>query len=145
MMLSDDILAAARAEIGTPFRHQGRTPGRALDCAGLMIVIANRIGAETIDGTSYARRPSSALLETALDMQPCLTRVALDAVEPGDILLMKFYGDPQHLAIFAGRSDVYQDDGIIHAWAQARKVCEHRLTPEWRARIVRAYRFTEAA
>ncbi|HRH13183.1 MAG TPA: NlpC/P60 family protein [Azonexus sp.] len=143
--MRDDIVAAARAEIGTPFRHQGRTPGRALDCAGLMIIIAGRIGSEVIDSTAYARRPSSALLEMALDMQPCLTRVALDAIEPGDILLMKFEGDPQHLAIFAGRSDIYQDDGIIHAWAQARKVCEHRLTPDWRARIVRAYRFAGAA
>jgi cell wall-associated NlpC family hydrolase len=144
--MRDAILAAARAEVGTPFRHQGRAPGRALDCAGLMIVIASRIGADVIDSQAYARRPSSALLETALDIQPCLTRVALDAIAPGDILLMRFDGDPRHLAIFVGRCDTYQDDGIIHAWAaQTRKVCEHRLTPDWRARIVRAYRFTGAA
>lgn len=144
-MRREDILAAARSQIGTPFRHQGSSPGRSLDCKGLIIFIAQCVGAEAIDIKSYPRRPSGGLLEAALDMQPCLTRVALDAIEPGDILLMKFDGDPQHLAIFAGRSDTYQDDGIIHAWAQERKVCEHRLTPDWRARIVRAYRFTGAA
>jgi len=83
------------------------------------------------------------LLEDAIDSQPCLMRIDQDKIEAGDILLMRFALDPQHLAVYAGYSDTYQDDGIIHAWAQARKVCEHRLTPDWRARIVRAYRFKD--
>jgi len=49
-------------------------------------------------------------------------------------LLMRFMGDPQHLAIYAGET-------IIHAFAAGRKVCEHRLDDVWRARIVRIYRF----
>ncbi|MBK8745664.1 MAG: peptidase P60, partial [Propionivibrio sp.] len=39
------ILAAARACIGTPFVHQGRIPGLALDCAGLVVAVAQAIGA----------------------------------------------------------------------------------------------------
>lgn len=139
------IVAAARAEIGTPFRHQGRQPGRALDCAGLIVAIAGRLGLPTADRAGYAARPSGGLLEAALDDQPCLARVAPDEMREGDVLLMRFASDPQHLAIHAGHSPIYEDDGIVHAWAQARKVCEHRLSDEWRRRIVRVYRFTEAA
>lgn len=140
-----DILAAAQSELGTPFRHQGRTPGGALDCAGLVIVVAEKLGADYVDQQGYSRYPSDGLLESALDAQPCLRRVALVDMQPGDVLLMRFNSDPQHLAIFAGRSDVYQAEGIIHAWLQARKVCEHVLTDEWRSRIVRVYRFRGVA
>lgn len=141
-MTRDDIISAARAEISTPFRHQGRISGKALDCAGLIIMVAKAIGAECLDFTGYSRHPSDGLLESALDAQPCLERVALADMQPGDILLMRFNSEPQHLAIFAGYSPVYQAEGIIHAWLQARKVCEHVLTDEWRSRIVRVYRFT---
>lgn len=144
-MMRDDILAAARAELGTPFRHQGRTPGWSLDCAGLVVTVASALGVDYSDQQGYSRHPSDGLLESALDAQPCLVRVALADMQAGDVLLMRFNADPQHLAIFAGWSDVYQAEGIIHAWLQAKKVCEHVLTDEWRSRIVRVYRFQEAA
>lgn len=143
--MRDDILAAARAELGTPFRHQGRTPGWSLDCAGLVVTVASALGVDYSDQQGYSRHPSDGLLESALDAQPCLVRVALADMQAGDVLLMRFNADPQHLAIFAGWSDVYQAEGIIHAWLQAKKVCEHVLTDEWRSRIVRVYRFQEAA
>ena len=138
-MTGADIIAAARAEIGTPFRHQGRIPGKALDCAGLLIVVAAAVGLDYIDQADYSRRPSGGLLESALYAQPCLDRVT--DLRPGAVLLMRFAGDPQHLAIYAGFSETYEDAGIVHALLQARKVCEHRLTDEWRRRIVRVYRF----
>lgn len=140
-MSAGKILSAARAEIGTPFRHQGRTPGKALDCAGLVCHVADVIGVEYSDQQGYGRRPSNGLLESALDAQASLDRVEISDMKPGDVLLMKFSGDPQHLAIYAGWSDVYEDDGIIHAWLQAKKVSENRLTDELRGQIVRVYRF----
>lgn len=140
-MTRADILTAARAELGTPFRHQGRTPGVALDCAGLVCHVATALGLEYLDQQGYSRHPSDGLLESALDSQPALVRVPLADIQAGDVLLMKFNSDPQHLALFAGHSPVYQAEGIIHAWLQARKVCEHVLTDEWRSRIVRVYRF----
>lgn len=144
-MTCDDILNAARAEIGTPFRHQGRTPGLALDCAGLICHVAAALGLEYHDQQGYSRHPSDGLLESALDSQPCIERVALTAMQSGDVLLMRYASEPTHLAIFAGWSDVYQAEGIIHAWAQARKVAECVLTDEDRSRIVRIYRFRGVA
>lgn len=139
------IIAAARAEVGTPFRHQGRMAGKALDCAGLVCHVAASLGIEYVDQSGYSKRPSQGLLESALDSQPCLVRVSVTEMQAGDVLLMRFTGDPQHLAIYAGWSDVYQGDGIIHAWLQARKVAENLLTDEWRGRIVRVYRFVGVA
>lgn len=130
------IIAAARAEIGTPFAHQGRTPGIALDCAGLVVAVARAIGLPHNDDTGYGRSPANGLLESALDGQPCLVRVATS--EPGDVLLMRFQGDPQHLGIYTGET-------IIHAWQIVDRVCEHRMTAAWRQRVVRVYRFVEVA
>lgn len=130
------ILAAARACIGTPFVHQGRIPGRALDCAGLVVAVAQAIGADYRDVQGYGRTPSGRRLECALDDQPCLERIAAMDRQPGDVLLIRFAGDPQHLAIFAG-------DTLIHSYARVGSVCEHRLASVWASRIVCAYRFRE--
>lgn len=131
MTPQERFVAAARAAIGTPFRHQGRSLERGLDCAGLLIHAAREAGYSPVDIGAYARRPAGGLLESAIGMQPYLIQV--NDLLPGDILLMRFAGDPQHLAIFSG-------DTIIHAWAMVRKVCEHRFTPEWRARTVATFR-----
>jgi cell wall-associated NlpC family hydrolase len=131
-MTADQIIDAARAALGTPFRHQGRRVGVALDCAGLIVHVAQTIGADYQDQTGYGRSPSNGLLESALDDQPCLDRVS--TMQPADVLLMRFKGDPQHLALFTG-------DTIIHSYSQVGKVCEHRFADVWQARTVCVYRF----
>lgn len=137
-MTVTQIIAAARACIGTPFRHQGRIPCVALDCAGLVVAVAKDIGADYIDRPNYGRMPSGGLLESVLDDQPCLVRVPNAARQAGDVLLMRFTGEPQHLAICAGET-------IIHSYQQVGRVCEHRLADVWIARIVRVYRFRGVA
>lgn len=130
-----DIIAAARKELETPFRHQGRQPGMALDCAGLVVAVARSLGIDPVDVSGYARVPSG-ILQSILDQQPCLVRVV--TMQPGDILLMRFRGDPQHLAIYAG-------DTIIHSYETVGRCCEHDFTDLWRRRVVAIYRFTEVA
>lgn len=131
-MFVEQILAAARECIGTPFRHQGRVCGVAIDCAGLVVHVATRLGLDYCDVRGYSRIPGSGALASALDAQPCLV-VARD-MQAGDVLLMRFVSEPQHLAIYAG-------DTIIHAYQNAGKCCEHRLDDLWRNRIVAGYRF----
>lgn len=131
---AEAIIAAARECLGTPFRHQGRLLGEGLDCAGVAVHVARRIGCEVLDVPGYGRTPAFGLLELALDAQGCLEAVALADRRPGDLLLMRFDGDPQHLAILA-------EGTIIHAYESVGKCCEHRLSSPWVARIVRAYRF----
>ena len=137
-MSAESILAAARSMLDTPFVHQGRLPGKALDCAGLIITIADNIGVERVDVQAYGRNPFHGLLEATLNDQPSLIRISITDIAAGDILLMRFEKEPQHIAIFAGQT-------IIHSWSAPGMVVEHRLDDAWRRRIVGAYRFTEAA
>ena len=131
-MTPAQIIAAARACIGTPFRHQGRLLGFGLDCAGVAVHVARSLGVGVIDISNYGRVPYGGQIERALDSQPDLERVATR--QPGDLLLMRFASDPQHLAICAGPT-------IIHAYEAAGKCCEHLLSPAWASRIMRVYRF----
>ena len=131
-MTPDNIIAAARRAVGTPFRHQGRAPGVALDCAGLALHVAGAVGVAAIDKEGYPRQPFGGVLEATLNEQPGLVQVF--AMLPGDILLMRFKAGPQHLGIVTGTT-------LIHAYAPSRIVCEHDFTPEWAARVVAIYRF----
>lgn len=137
MIAPEAIVAAARAELGTPFRHQGRLPGIDLDCAGLSVVVAGSLGLKYKDRKGYPDGPHAGLLESELDDQPCLRRV-FRAPLAGDLLLFIIDGYQQHLAICAG-------DTIIHAWSQPGCVSENRFSDYWKARLVRVYEFTEAA
>lgn len=134
-MTPDDIIIAARSALGIPFQHQGRTSS-GMDCVGLLLYVADRLGIEYTDVSGYSRRPSGGLLESTFDAHVesgTLLRIDPDRMQSGDFLMMRFGRDPQHLAILAG-------DNIIHSYLQVGKVCEHRLDDEWRARIVRVYR-----
>lgn len=135
-MQSKDIIAYARETLGTPYAHQGRLCGMALDCAGVAAYVAGRLNVKFNDRPGYSRLPVDGLLESVMDDQPCLVRVY--DKQPGDILVMRFMGDPQHLAIYTG-------DTIIHAYEGTGRVVEHRIDNAWEKRIVRVYRFKDMA
>jgi cell wall-associated NlpC family hydrolase len=52
----------------------------------------------------------------------------------GDVLLMRFSADPQHFGFFSTRGQ------MIHSYAQARRVVEHRIDLLWQRRVVGVYR-----
>ena len=133
-MNAENVISAARSCLGTPFHHQGRIKGVALDCAGLGVIVAQEIGAEYHDVPGYGRDPFNGLLRESLDNQEGLEYVGRDEMQPGDLLLMRFGREPQHLAIYAGPT-------IIHAYEQVGIVCEHDLDDLWRRRIIAVYRF----
>lgn len=135
-MRADNVIAAARECLDTPFAHQGRIVGVALDCAGVAVHVFSRVGCAADEPAAYSRTPNNAMLEYWADRQPFLTRA--QAPQAGDILLMRFTGEPQHVAVFTG-------ENIIHAYQSIGRVVEHRLDDKWRRRIVRVYRFKDIA
>ena len=136
--MTTDILTAARQCLGTPFRHQGRQVGVGLDCAGVAIHVARAIGVAHLDVSGYGRTPAHGQLEQALEDQPCLERVPSPYDrQPGDLLLMRFARDPQHLAICAGET-------MIHGWESVGRCVEHPLDATWRRRIVAVAEFVDA-
>lgn len=136
-MKSADIVAAARELIDTPFRHQGRAPGVGLDCAGVFVLVCRAFALPVEDEPAYGRNPYKGLLEQCIERQPFLAKVPKDEAREGDILLMKFEGEPQHIAIHAGTT-------MIHSYERVGRVVEHRISSMWRARIVHVYRFEDA-
>jgi len=137
-MTADDLIAAARLCLATPFRHQGRVPGEALDCAGLLAVVAQANGCTVIDQTGYSPEPAGDSLLRAVEAQPFLIRLpgGLSEAAAGDVLALRFGGAPHHLALHCGAT-------ILHAWAAVGQVCTHALTPPWQRRVVAAWRFRE--
>lgn len=129
MTTRKDIIETARKYLGVRYKHQGRTRF-GLDCLGLVVRVAHDLGLSDEDSTDYGNVPDGKRLMLEFDKR-------LDVVnhgQPGDVLLMRFDQNPQHLAIIT-------DKGIIHSYAQARAVVEHGLDDVWSNRIVRTYSF----
>lgn len=135
-MTPDDIITAALECIDTPFMHQGRVVGAGLDCVGVAIHVCKRLGLEPSDVVGYGRTPLNGQLESALDYQPFVSRITKDEVRPGDMMLMRFLGEPQHLAIMG-------NDEVIHAYETVGKCVRHTMNTKWWNRVVHAYRFNE--
>lgn len=132
---ADQIISAARACLGTPFRHQGRAPGVGLDCAGLGIAAAAGAGIEIQDFSGYPRLPFDGMLKKMFDEQRHLKRIARIDAAPGDVLLMRIATAPQHVAILS------YDGYMIHAYQNVGKVVEQRIDDDWRNKIIAVYRF----
>lgn len=140
-MTPDDIVAAARAALDTPFRHEGRRAGEGLDCAGLLVHVAREVGVDPIDRAGYARMPTNGQLEETLQENVeagILVRVPIPDMRAGDFFLMRLRNEraSRHLGVCAGET-------MIHSWAVVRKVCEHRIDDGWASTITRVYRFRE--
>jgi cell wall-associated NlpC family hydrolase len=135
-MTANDIISAARECVGTPFHHQGRIAGVGMDCAGLIVHVAAKFGMASIEPAGYGRSPCNGMMEAAADTQPYLMRVT--DMQAGDVLMMRFTGEPQHVGIYTGNT-------LIHAYESVGKVVEHRMDDKWLRRIVRVYRFKDVA
>jgi len=57
----------AERYIGTPYRHQGRTPGLGLDCAGVLTCSLIAAGVSVNDCRTYARVPPRNLLRDMVE------------------------------------------------------------------------------
>lgn len=123
------MVRAARGWLGVRWRHQGRTRA-GCDCAGLVICVARELGLADVEIADYGRHPDGVSLERACNAH--MQRIAPGTQQPGDVLVMRFENHAHHMAIVS-------ELGIIHAWAQARRVVEHALDAMWRGRIVAAY------
>ena len=143
MTQGERIVAAARGWIGTRFHHQGRSRN-GVDCLGLLVGVARELELQSTQGAllvksdvqDYGHIPDGKKLRATLG--GLMQEVQGDAMQAGDVLLMRFEREPQHLAIV---SDHPQGGlGIIHAYAAARKVVEQRLDALWKSRVISIYR-----
>lgn len=144
MTIAIDIVAHARGWLGTPFHHQARLKGVGCDCLGLIVGVVNELGLKDAQGTplaaydevTYSREPDGAyLIEKLVGL---LDEVPVVDMQAGDLALFRVRDNPQHLAIL---TDYENTIGMIHCFAQARRVVEHRLDDGWKSRLLKVFRW----
>ncbi len=135
---STDIVAAARSWLGVKWRHQGRTR-RGIDCAGLVVLVGRELGIATYDCTTYGRHALG--YDFLRHFAAGMTRIPLEAVAPGDVLVFK---DPAAGAYPCHCGIVSDAQHMIHAFARWRRVVEDDRA-RWTAHQVGGFRYREAA
>ena len=142
----NDIVAQARSWLGTPFHHQARLKQVGCDCLGLIVGVVDELELRDKDGiklgsydeVTYSKEPDGAYLTQKL--LGLLDEVPIEDMRPGDLALFSVKENPQHLAIL---TDYEGGVGMIHSFAPARRVVEHRLDDDWRARLVKVFRWQQ--
>ena len=149
------ITTQARTWLGTRFHHQGRikksaTHNGGVDCLGLLIGVSEELSLKsrdgiiplhTLDNINYGDFPDNKFL--CHQLKTHLTEIPKNTVKSGDVVLMNFDNSPQHLGIISDYPlSEYNKLGLIHSYAPAKKVIEHRLDENWLAKIENAFRIS---
>jgi hypothetical protein len=134
-----EVVAYARETLGTAYQHQCRVAGVAMDCIGVPVHVALRLGMDAEVVADYGRQPRPDLMRNGLDK--VLVRVPSSEMAPGDVVWIRFRDEPQHVAVVGDY--VHGGLSLIHAYngAGLRNVVEHRLDETWQRRIVGVWRF----
>jgi len=135
-----DVVAEARTWVGTPYQHQQRTRGLAVDCIGLVIGVARNLQLVPVafDVGGYARTPDGSTLMALASAH--MRRLAPSAqLLPGMILVCAVDRDPSHFGVVADY--VHGGLSVVHANARAQppRVIETRLMFSRALRFVAAF------
>jgi cell wall-associated NlpC family hydrolase len=119
--MRDSIVALARAQIGTPYKLGGTTPGRGFDCSGLVRYVL---------GALRVALPRTAAQQATVgaDLPKDTTRL-----RPGDLLTFGKGNRITHVGIYVGSGR------YVHASTTAGRVIETSLS-RTRSPLVRSWR-----
>jgi len=141
MITHAEVISEARSWVGTPFAHQQRTKGQAVDCIGLLIGMGRELGMveRVFDFNGYGRVPDGYSLIEQCNRH--MTRITRAEMQPGDAIVVAFDAAPQHFGVLVP----YRHGGlaIVHAASRYGKVIETRLlfgTSSLSMKFVAAYR-----
>lgn len=144
------IVNQARTWLGTKYHHQGRlkkssSGNGGVDCIGLVIGVIDELAIcdnkgcvlSKYDQTGYSMHPEGSRLPETMEAH--LDIIHYTEMQPGDILLFKFWNEPQHVGILSQ----YPTGGMgfIHCNSTSGSVVEQPLTKTWSRLITHVYRF----
>jgi cell wall-associated NlpC family hydrolase len=121
LSMRDSVVAVARAQIGTPYKLGGTTPGRGFDCSGLVRYVL---------GALKVALPRTAAQQAALGAALPKDTTQL---QPGDLLTFGSAKRVTHIGIYVGNGR------YVHASTTAGRVIETSLT-RTRSPLVRSWR-----
>jgi len=141
-----DVVEKAREYLGTPFAHQGRVKGHAMDCVGILLCVGNALGLKDKlgvpilkdDNKNYSAQPLNNFVHE--ECQRRLIEKPITAMQEGYAITM------QAGSAFACHAGIVSENGgalyVIHAYnGGARKVVEHIVDEKWMSRIVGVFSF----
>ncbi len=138
MIAREQIVAAARAWVGTPYHHQASVKGAGCDCLGLIRgVWRELLGAEPEAMPAYTRDWGDVTGAEPLLAAARRNLIAIDAASTlaGDVLVFRMRaGVAKHAGILASA------ETFIHA-VEDEGVAEIGLTRWWRRRLAAAFAF----
>jgi cell wall-associated NlpC family hydrolase len=139
----EQIVEAARSFLGVHFLHQSIDPAIGLDCRGLLLAVAKKIGHQPRleHRMNYARLPDPAEFRAALEAE--LERIPIDEAGPGDVVHIFFPRQIPKEATHAGIvAQGPYEPMLIHAFATqlGGSVIEEPLR-RWKNYLAGAFRF----
>lgn len=138
-MSRPDIVAAARAWVGTPYVHQASAKGAGTDCLGLLRGVWREVqGAEPEAVPAYTRDWSEPSGEEAL-WAAALRHLLPGRGEAGEVLLFRMRAGSvaKHVGIAA---EVGAGPSFVHAYS-GHGVVESPLSGPWARRVVARFAF----
>ncbi len=135
-----DTVAIAREWAGTPFHWGAAAKQVGCDCRGLISGVARELGrpeASAWEATwkGYGTQVPTGALRAGMER---LFDPVVGAWAPGDVLLLKIAGKPQHLAIYCG------DGRMIHTYGGGpRRVIEVPMGAVWKRAVDSVWRWRD--
>ena len=152
MITRKQVVEKAREYLETPFQHQGRLKGRACDCVGIPLQVADELGIvdrngvpmKSSDNANYSSQPLNRFIHE--ECQRRLIEKPVSEMQDGDVLTLRVPSRmenikvtaPCHVAIV---TTVMGVRGMLHAYAGNRKVVEHVMDAKWQRRIEGCFSF----
>ena len=142
----EEIVAAARRWIGTPYCHQASIRGAGTDCLGLLRGIWREVlGSEPEPTPAYSEDWSepSGKEELLAAASRVLVRIDTGTVAPGDVLIFRMRAGmvAKHIGIIGQTSPI---SSFIHAYS-GHGVVESALSEPWARRIAGQFQFPSGA
>jgi NlpC/P60 family putative phage cell wall peptidase len=140
MISREQIIAQARAWLGTRFQHQCSRRGIGVDCIGLIVGVGAELGLPEAERwrndlrfKNYGGLPlPDKLLESCRDY---LDPILVNEAKQGDVLLFTFVKEPMHFGFLSRLDPRY----VIHAYSPIGRVVENILDKKWERRTLRAF------
>lgn len=146
MTTAKEITTAAKAWVGTPFMHMGRTRGFGADCIGLVLGVLKEVNyPHQYEDTPYRPMPGKRFMDDLY--KHCLivwkgdatVENPLDFVQEADIAAIAWGLTPAHAAFLTWNTSI-KAWYMIHAHSDPEKVVHHRVDEKWRHRIKAVFR-----
>lgn len=134
-MLSREIIQRETLQwVGTKWKHQGRNRN-GIDCAGLIIKVAEALEYPIIDEKGYSRRPLGFNFVEAFQQQ--MHEIPKLSAQPGDILVFQDTHYPCHCGIMV---ELHGAHYMVHSHAIHRKVIIDHIN-SWEHKWCNSFKF----